>query len=222
MRKLDIYNNSQNLPIRGNALLIYIVHPFFIQENNPSFKSHINIRHTLRIVKILNDLRFCVDVIDYKDKFFATSKKYDIIIGIGEAFDHHKQYFKDKQSKNIFCYRHAFYHWNKPNFTSGTYHNKEKEYSDWKSALEDIIQKTKLFEQTKTDPSWKSSTITRHLLSKNMVGYHDISVNCIHIFLKWIRSNLRYLLYIQKINIIENYFIQDLFFTIYISEEKKD
>ena len=75
VRKFNIYNNPQNMPKRGNALLMYIVYPFYLKETDASFRAHINVRNARMIVQVLNDLGFCVDVIDYRDKFFETSKK---------------------------------------------------------------------------------------------------------------------------------------------------
>ena len=99
VRKFNIYKNSQNLPKRGNALLVYIVYPFYLKETDASFRAHINVWNARMIVQVLNDLGFCVDVIDYHDKFFETAKKYDLIIGIGEAFDSEKLYFKNSSIK---------------------------------------------------------------------------------------------------------------------------
>lgn len=97
LRKLNIYNRNQS--IRGYALLIYIAHPFYIKENGPSFRAHINVRNARLLVKVLNDLGYCVDVIDYQDKNFESDKIYDIVIGIGGAFDSQKQYLKNSKIK---------------------------------------------------------------------------------------------------------------------------
>lgn len=99
LRKLNIYNNSQNQPIRGHALLMYIVQPFYYQENDPRFRAHINARNACLIAKVLNDLGFSVDVIGYLDKYFTTNKRYDLVIGIGEAFDTEKDYFRNSKIK---------------------------------------------------------------------------------------------------------------------------
>jgi len=97
LRKLNIYNGTQ--PIRGHALLMYIVHPFYLKEDDPTFRAHINVRNARLIVQVLNDLGYCVDVIDYQDEDFESNKCYDVVIGIGEAFDKQKQYLKNSKTK---------------------------------------------------------------------------------------------------------------------------
>lgn len=94
----NIYNNK-NLPVKGHALLTYITHPFFMNENDPAFRSHVNMRRSLMIVNVLNELGYSVDVIHYKDRKFDTKKQYDIVIGIGEAFDYEKDYFINSRIK---------------------------------------------------------------------------------------------------------------------------
>ncbi|PKP60025.1 hypothetical protein CVT91_05710 [Candidatus Atribacteria bacterium HGW-Atribacteria-1] len=97
-RAVNIYNNK-NRPANGHALLMYIAHPFFMNENDPGFRSHINIQCSLTIVKVLNELGYIVDVIDYTDQEFDTKRQYDIVIGIGGAFDYKKEYFTNSQIK---------------------------------------------------------------------------------------------------------------------------
>ncbi len=95
---ISIYNNK-NLPVKGHALLMYITRPFFIDHNDPVFRSHINIQCSLTIVKVLNELGYKVDVVNYTDREFDTKRRYDIIIGIGGAFDYGKDYFINSRIK---------------------------------------------------------------------------------------------------------------------------
>lgn len=97
----NIYNND--IPIQGHALLMYITHPFLMSKDDPAFRSHINIQCSLNIVHALNEIGYCVDVIHYQNRNFETSKKYDIVIGIGESFDYGKDYFINSRIKIYFA-----------------------------------------------------------------------------------------------------------------------
>jgi hypothetical protein len=97
-RVLDIYNNTSKHP-KGHVLLMYITHPFFLNYNSPKLRYHINMLNSLLIVKVLNELGYKVDVVKYNDSKFDTNKIYDIIIGIGEAFDYNKKYFTNSRIK---------------------------------------------------------------------------------------------------------------------------
>ena len=65
------------------ALLSYIVHPFSISPNDPRFLRHINIWRSRKIVRVLNELGYIVDVVDYRDAKFVPHRKYDLFIGHG-------------------------------------------------------------------------------------------------------------------------------------------
>ena len=70
-------------PLGSRALLSYIVHPFSIPRDDPGFLRHINIWHAQEIVRILNELGYTVDVIDYRDTTFIPRRMYDLFIGHG-------------------------------------------------------------------------------------------------------------------------------------------
>ena len=70
-------------PFAKRALLSYVVHPFSIPRDDPRFLSHINIWRAQEIVRILNQLDYIVDVVDYRDTKFVLHKKYDLFIGHG-------------------------------------------------------------------------------------------------------------------------------------------
>jgi len=74
-------NISRHLSKR--ALLSYIVHSFAISIDDPRFFSHINIWRSHEIVRILNNLGYIVDVIDYRDTNFVPRREYDLFIGHG-------------------------------------------------------------------------------------------------------------------------------------------
>jgi glycosyltransferase involved in cell wall biosynthesis len=67
------------------ALLSYIVHPFFIPEDDRRFVNHTNIWHARAIVQVLNRLGYAVDVIDYRDPGELPRQEYDLFIGHGGA-----------------------------------------------------------------------------------------------------------------------------------------
>lgn len=65
------------------ALLSYIVHPFSIPRDDTRFLRHINIWHAQEIVRVLNRMGYCVDVIDYRDTDFVPQRPYDLFVGHG-------------------------------------------------------------------------------------------------------------------------------------------
>lgn len=69
--------------LQRRALLSYIAHPFDIEPDDPRFLRHINIRHACEIVRILNEMGYLVDVVDYRDTKFTPVKAYDLFIGHG-------------------------------------------------------------------------------------------------------------------------------------------
>lgn len=74
-------NGTQQL--RKRALFSYIVHPFSIPPNDSAFLRHSNICHAQEIVRVLNELGYIVDVIDFRDTSFVPKRKYDMFIGHG-------------------------------------------------------------------------------------------------------------------------------------------
>lgn len=69
--------------LQRRALLSYIVHPFDIEPDDPRFLRHINVRHAREIVRILNEMGYLVDVVDYRDTKFSPVEAYDLFIGHG-------------------------------------------------------------------------------------------------------------------------------------------
>lgn len=95
-------------PLTKRALLSYIVHPFSIPRDDPRFLRHINIWHAQEVVRILNQLGYIVDVVDYTDAGFIPRKKYDLFIGHGGInFEKIAQRLPDRTTKIYFstgCY----------------------------------------------------------------------------------------------------------------------
>ena len=63
------------------ALVSYIVLPFSIPRDDRSFFVHINKWRAKEIVRVLNQLAYIVDVVDYRDTSFVPRRKYDLFIG---------------------------------------------------------------------------------------------------------------------------------------------
>ena len=95
-------------PLTKRALLSYIVHPFSIPRDDPHFLHHINIWHVQEIVRILNQLGYMVDVVDYRDTSFVPHKNYDLFVGhAGINFEKIAQRLPDSAAKIYFsagCY----------------------------------------------------------------------------------------------------------------------
>ncbi len=77
------FRTDKESPLLKKALFSYITHPFSISAKDPRFYRHINIWRAKEMVKVLNNLGYIVDVIDYKDEKFIPRKAYDIFVGHG-------------------------------------------------------------------------------------------------------------------------------------------
>lgn len=66
---------------RKNALLSYIVNPFRKKDN----ERHTNYKEAWNLVKVLEDLEFNVDIINYNDS--CDIRDYDVVIGFGRVFN---------------------------------------------------------------------------------------------------------------------------------------
>ncbi len=90
------------------ALVAYIVEPFSIAKDDPHFLSHINMWCAQEMVRVLNQLGYTVDVVDYRDASFIPRKKYDLFIGHGGInFEKIAQRICDSTTKIYFstgCY----------------------------------------------------------------------------------------------------------------------
>jgi len=62
------------------ALLIYLVKPFLIKDDDPRFLDHQNLRQCKQIADVLGEFDYIVDVADVEDKKFRPSKHYDLVI----------------------------------------------------------------------------------------------------------------------------------------------
>ncbi len=104
---LDLREGRSEL-LTKRALLSYVVHPFSIPRDDPRFLRHINIWHAQEIVRILNQLGYTVDVVDFRDTSFVPRKRYDLFVGHGGInFQRIAQRLPDSAAKIYFstgCY----------------------------------------------------------------------------------------------------------------------
>ena len=105
VRKWEVYKDlySGMGPVTGNALLMYVNHPFRLDPNSAKFRTHINSQCAVNIVQALNNLGYVVDVIHWENNKYETNKVYDIVIGIGQSFDYNKSYFTNSKLKIHFA-----------------------------------------------------------------------------------------------------------------------
>jgi len=62
------------------ALLIYLVKPFLLKDDDPRFLNHQNLKQCKQIATVIGEFGYIVDVVDIGDKRFRSSKNYDLII----------------------------------------------------------------------------------------------------------------------------------------------
>lgn len=78
--KKNVFNSDYS----SKALLSYITLPFVKQSYN-----HTNYFEAISLARVLNDLGYVVDVIEYTKIGFKNLDNYDVIIGFGEVFQHY-------------------------------------------------------------------------------------------------------------------------------------
>jgi hypothetical protein len=93
-RKRKKIKNYFKTKYSKNALLSYITHPF----TKGQYFSHTNYFEAMSHAKVLNELGYNVDVIDYDYQGKIDFSKYDLLVGFGDAFN---QYFESGTNKKI-------------------------------------------------------------------------------------------------------------------------
>jgi len=85
--RIDNYAKHINGPINGRALLLYVTFPF-LNENGEraSFKRVVGVR-SLEIAKLLNQLGYVVDVVDWQDPIGMSRMDYNILLGMGPYYE---------------------------------------------------------------------------------------------------------------------------------------
>jgi glycosyltransferase involved in cell wall biosynthesis len=71
---------------RGNALLSYIIEPFFLSDDESVSNAHTHDGESLLMAQTFLDLGYAVDVIDYRDRIFAPKKNYSFFVGARTNF----------------------------------------------------------------------------------------------------------------------------------------
>jgi hypothetical protein len=90
-KKIENYFKTQH---SKNALLSYITHPF----TKGQYFSHTNYFEAMSHAKILNELGYNVDIVDYEYQGKIDFSRYDLLVGFGDAFN---QYFESGINKKI-------------------------------------------------------------------------------------------------------------------------
>lgn len=75
--------NKEKRELTKKALLSYITAPFWEKNINQNKVPFSNTGIALSIVRVLNNLGYLVDVVEYTDKSFAPKRQYDLFIGHG-------------------------------------------------------------------------------------------------------------------------------------------
>ena len=83
-KSLEYIKNYFQTNYQKNALLSYITYPFKKSENN---FNHTNYFEAMSHARIMNELGYNVDIINYTYLKNIDSSKYDLIVGFGNIFD---------------------------------------------------------------------------------------------------------------------------------------
>lgn len=77
-----IYNANRTIEAESHkrALLVYLVKPFQIKDNDPRFLRHQNFKQCKQIAELLGEFAYIVDVADVSRKNINIQKDYDLII----------------------------------------------------------------------------------------------------------------------------------------------
>ena len=76
---------------KRRALLVYIVHPFLMDPHSSEFFSHQNKWIAIEIARLLDQLGYLVDVVDWDNRHVLIDLDYDLLIGFGYAEELAKQ-----------------------------------------------------------------------------------------------------------------------------------
>jgi hypothetical protein len=76
-------SSEGNAAAAGCALVSYIPKPFRLAANDPLNVQFSNIGIARAMVRVLNEMGYGVDVINFTDNRFKVEKTYDLFIGHG-------------------------------------------------------------------------------------------------------------------------------------------
>ena len=94
VRKKDEICNIYKTNFQRNALIKYIVHPFFSQHK---YEKHQNEWQVKEIARLIAKQGYNVDVVSFDSKYIKYKKKYDLLLDISPGMnDVPDKYFNDR------------------------------------------------------------------------------------------------------------------------------
>lgn len=98
IKKNQLIKNYFNTEFKRNVLISYIVSPFFRKGENCSHSNQIEV---IKIADIFKEVKFNIDIINYDYYKKINYEKYDIIFGLGNAYENA---LKNKNKEIIYIY----------------------------------------------------------------------------------------------------------------------
>ena len=92
-------NKANEKDYNKRALLVYLVKPFQLKDDDPRFLNHQNLMQCRQIASVLGEFGFIVDVADVKDENYKISRYYDLIVSHKINLKSNESNFKKKTIK---------------------------------------------------------------------------------------------------------------------------
>jgi glycosyltransferase involved in cell wall biosynthesis len=73
-------NSIDDSPDRKRALLVYLAKSFLLEENDPEFLTHQNLKQCRQIAAVLGEFEYAVDAVDKRSLQRLRNRDYDLII----------------------------------------------------------------------------------------------------------------------------------------------
>jgi ribosomal protein S8 len=80
-------NNHLNNTHKNRALLVYLTKAFRLNENDPRFYGHQNLKQCKQIAQVLDEFGYIVDVGDIRDDNLKSPYNYDLVISHNYKLD---------------------------------------------------------------------------------------------------------------------------------------
>lgn len=80
--RYPVHLPARGSPVRGRALLSYIADSIAWPDDHPKLLTHSNYWECREIARLLNDMGFSVDAINWNDFSFNPGKEYDLVLDI--------------------------------------------------------------------------------------------------------------------------------------------
>ena len=108
LRESPIYGLGKKLGLRNRALLSYITWPFRQPPGHPDRLRFSNCGIAVSLVRVLNELGYVVDVVEWTDAKFVPRRPYDLFIGHGAVnFERLSQHLPAHTPKVFFAFTYA-------------------------------------------------------------------------------------------------------------------